>query len=124
MCGTWRQKSFLRRYHLYGFIHRGRGGWQAVRGTPHLCVLGVVEQLQRGLQQGLDVGHVAAEVLLEAQVAGHAVQQHGHGDGEGRHAPVGVRAPAQRGQVVQLDQVEPLACGNNVMTDASAPHTH
>ena len=46
-----------------------RGGWrladrQGGREGPDLRVLGVVEQLQRGLQQDLNVGHVAAEVLL------------------------------------------------------------
>ena len=52
---------------------------------------------------------MAGVVVLQTQFARHPVKKHGHGDGEGRDAFVGVRVAAKRGQVVQLDQVEPLA---------------
>ena len=75
----------------------------------HLCVLCLIQKLQRGLQQGLDLRDVSGVVVLQTQFACHPVQKHGHRDGEGGDAFVGVWVAAKRGQVVQLDQVEPLA---------------
>ena len=85
---------------------------QASRHTKecsHLCVLRLVQKLQRGLQQGLDLRDVSRVVVLQTQFACHPVQKHGHRDGEGGDAFVGVWVAAKCGQVVQLDQVEPLA---------------